>query len=106
MEDLPKSAEKKPYGDLNYLVNDYQVDKLPESNPLYTILHQYVSQRQIFTSQTKRNVAITVKKPSLEEFLAKFQACIKAVNKTYKDSKQQFEMDIKQFKNCDNEEEE
>ena len=42
---MPKSAEKQQQGDLNYLVNDYQVDKLPDSNPLYTVLHKYVTQR-------------------------------------------------------------
>ena len=42
-ENMPKSAEKNQPGNLNYLVNDYQVDKLPESNPLHTVIHDFVS---------------------------------------------------------------
>ena len=41
------------------------------------------------------------KKPRLEQFIERFEAEVKRVNETYKESKNQFENDMKSFRDQD-----
>lgn len=41
------------------------------------------------------------KKPRLEQFIERFEAEVKRVNETYKESKSQFENDMKSFRDQD-----
>jgi hypothetical protein len=41
------------------------------------------------------------KKPRLEQFIERFEAEVKRVNQTYKESKTQFENDMKSFRDQD-----
>lgn len=41
------------------------------------------------------------KKPTLEQFIERFEAEVKRVNQTYKESKNQFENDMKSFRDQD-----
>jgi hypothetical protein len=101
--DLADYCETRPegtFGDektLNYCINDFQINSLPESNPIYTLMHDYSKRRQLYMSQVKKGIEPTVEKPKLDDFYRDFQATIKVVNRTYKKSKQQFEADIKLF---------
>lgn len=45
-------------------------------------------------------------KPTIDQFLESFEDKIKQVNQTYQSSKQQFEQDMKMFKEADIEKEE
>jgi len=58
---------------LDYYINDYNVNNLPESNPLKTLMDQFVKKRQeYFTLQKKGTLTADAKKPTLEEFLRAF----------------------------------
>lgn len=62
-------------------------------------MDQFVKKRQeYFTLQKKGTLTADAKKPTLEEFLRAFSQEIKSVNESYKNSKQQFEADMKAFK--------
>ena len=54
----------------------------------------------------KKGLEPDFSKPKLDDFFMAFQAKIKEMNKTYKNSKQEFENDLKFFKNCDVEDKE
>ena len=84
---------------LNYFINDYNAHNLPESNPLKTVMDKFVKKRQdYFNMQKKGTLAPDAQKPTLEDFLMAFQKEVSNVNQTYKQSKQQFEADMKAFK--------
>jgi hypothetical protein len=84
---------------LNYFINDYNAHNLPESNPLKTVMDKFVKKRQeYFNMQKKGSLAPDAQKPTLEDFLTAFQKEVSNINKTYKQSKEQFETDMKTFK--------
>lgn len=91
---------------LNYSINDFNINNLPEENPVQTVLSQFSKKRQIYMSQVKKGIEPTMNKPKLEDFLKNFQSTVKEMNRNYKKSKIQFEKDIKFFKNCEVEDKE
>jgi hypothetical protein len=57
---------------LSYQINDYHVNKLPESNPLQTVIEDFVKRRHKYKNDLKRG-EVTYAKPKLEDFLVCFQ---------------------------------
>jgi hypothetical protein len=111
----------------DYFINDYNVNVLPERNPIQRVIEDFVSRRHAYqnfkvkdsgtSSSASANGVNTATgqgvqqpqrppKPRLEEFLRCLQDHVFMVNKIYKVSKQQFEDDMKAFKNCENFDEE
>lgn len=111
----------------DYFINDYNVNVLPDRNPIQRVIEDFVSRRHAYqnfkvkdsgtSSSASANGVATVAgqgaqqpqrppKPRLEEFLRCLQDHVFMVNKIYKVSKQQFEDDMKAFKNCENFDEE
>jgi hypothetical protein len=110
----------------DYFINDYNVNVLPDRNPIQRVIEDFVSKRHAYqnfkvkdsgTSSSASASGVNAAagqtlqqqrppKPRLEEFLRSLQEHVFMVNKIYKVSKQQFEDDMKAFKNCENFDEE
>lgn len=88
-----------------YIINDFQINDLPEDNPLQQIIDDFVQRRTAFFSKKNNsgtsNCRVT-HKPKLDEFWKRFEAAVLELNTTYKSSKQQFENDMKAYKDCGN----
>jgi len=98
MTDALETLEDQQEGkSLSYCINDFQINNLPESNPISTIIHEFQKKRMLYLSQVKKGLTPNFPKPKLEDFMKQFQSTVKSVNRTYKKTKQQFENEIKQF---------
>ena len=98
-------------------------------NPIAKVINEFVEKRQNYINRTKpeldqrynqirsqieileaseshSEITDLLNKPKLEEFLAEFEEKIHEVNQTYKLTKEQFQMDMKTFKDKDIYEEE
>jgi hypothetical protein len=108
----------------DYFINDYNINVLPDRNPIQRVIDDFVSRRHAYQSfkvkdsGTSSSASVNAAagsgaqpqqppqrppKPRLEEFLGCLQEHVFMVNKIYKVSKQQFEDDVKAFKYIDDE---
>ena len=106
---LHPQEEQEWVGDAttNYMINDYNINELPEENPLQMVIEDFSSRRAAFFSKKNQNVngssqSRPVQKPQLREFLHQFCENVQTLNSTYKSSKLQFENDMKAYKDNDN----
>ena len=67
--------------DLNYVIDDFQINSLPECNPIRSIIKKFVQKRNDY--QDKKEKKVRAVKPKLENLLKQFKKNVMGVNHSF-----------------------
>lgn len=95
--DNVEEEQQKLKETINYHIKDFNINELPDENPLMMTINFYTKQRVLYQQIAKKGQTPNFEKPTVKNFLQSVQREMQRQNKQYKKTKIEFENALKEI---------